>query len=232
VARLRLIALLEVLVCSGFPSQLAIQAALAVAGIPAYDAKGALSPHYVFTLSLADAIVVVGLAAFFIRSGGDRFWRVMLGNRAVAPEMLRGVLYVPVVFLIVAAVMLGLHALAPWLHNVATNPLEGLIRTPVDAVLFTIVAVVGGGIREEVQRAFILHRFERYLGGGRVGLVISSLAFGLGHLVQGRDVAVTTAALGAFWGWIYLRRRSVAATVVSHSGFNAAEILRYTLYGA
>jgi len=94
------------------------------------------------------------------------------------------------------------------------------------------VAVVGGGLREEVQRAFILHRFDQHLGGGWVGLAISSVAFGLGHVIQGRDVAVTTAVLGAFWGFVYLRRRSVAATVVSHSGFNAAEIFRYTFYGA
>jgi membrane protease YdiL (CAAX protease family) len=30
--------------------------------------------------------------------------------------------------------------------------------------------------------------------------------------------------LGAFWGWIYISRRSIVAPVVSHSGFNAAEI--------
>jgi membrane protease YdiL (CAAX protease family) len=98
--------------------------------------------------------------------------------------------------------------------------------------MFAVVAVVGGGVREEVQRAFILNRFERYLGGGWIGLAVSSVGFGLGHIIQGRDVAVTTAALGAFWGFVYLKRRSIAATVVSHSGFNAAEIFRYTLYGA
>jgi membrane protease YdiL (CAAX protease family) len=98
--------------------------------------------------------------------------------------------------------------------------------------MFAVVAIVGGGIREEVQRAFILHRFEQHLGGRHVGLVVSSVAFGLGHVIQGSDVAIATGLLGAFWGWIYLRRRSVASTVVSHSGFNAAEIFRYTFYGA
>ena len=87
-------------------------------------------------------------------------------------------------------------------------------------------------MREEVQRAFILHRFEQYLGRPLRRPGVSSLAFGLGHVIQGWDVAIATAALGAFWGWIYLRRRSIASTVVSHSGFNAAEIFRYTFYGA
>jgi membrane protease YdiL (CAAX protease family) len=117
------------------------------------------------------------------------------------------------------------------MHDVTTNPFQGLIRTRGDALMFAAVAVVGGGVREEVQRAFILNRFERYLGGGWAGLGISSVGFGLGHVIQGRDVAVTTAVLGAFWGVVYLKRRSMAASVVSHSGFNAAEIFRYTFYG-
>lgn len=229
-ARLRLIALVEVLVCSGFPTQLAIAAVLAVAGVPMFDAHGGLSAKYVFTLSLADAVLLIGLVVCFIRAGGERFWRVMLGSRPVGAEVLRGILHVPVVFAIVVVVMLAIRFYAPWLHNVAQNPLGSLVHGRYGAVLFFVVAIVSGGIREEVQRAFILHRFERYLGGGWTGLAVSSLGFGLGHLIQGRDAAIATAALGAFWGFVYLRRRSVAATVVSHSGFNAAEILRYTLY--
>jgi membrane protease YdiL (CAAX protease family) len=146
--------------------------------------------------------------------------------------VLRGILHIPIVFMIVVVVMLTIEHLLPWLHNIPKNPFEGLIGNPGEAAMFAVVAIVGGGVREEVQRAFILHRFEQHLGGGGVGLVISSLAFGLGHIIQGRDVAVTTAVLGAFWGFVYLRRRSVTATVVSHSGFNAAEIFRYTFYGA
>ena len=66
--------------------------------------------------------------------------------------------------------------------------------------------MVAGGLREEVQRAFILHRFERHLGGAAIGLVVFSVAFGLGHLVQGRDAAVITGLLGA--------RKHAAATAV------------------
>jgi uncharacterized protein len=232
VARSRLVALLEILTCSGFPTQLAIAGVLSVVGIGPYDGHGQLDPRYVFALSLLDAAALVGLVAWFLHVHGERFSQVMLGNRPVAAEALRGLLHIPVVFAIVVVVMLGIEHFLPWLHNIPKNPFEGLIRSPGEAAMFSVVAIVGGGVREEVQRAFILHRFERHLGGGSVGLAISSLAFGLGHVIQGRDVAVTTAILGAFWGFIYLRRRSVVASVVSHSGFNAAEIFRYTFYGA
>ena len=35
---------------------------------------------------------------------------------------------------------------------------------------FAAVTVVAGGLREEVQRAFILHRFDRHLGGAARGV--------------------------------------------------------------
>jgi membrane protease YdiL (CAAX protease family) len=232
VARIRLIAALEVLACSGVPTQMAIAALLSLVGVGPYDGRGQLAPRYVFAVSLLDAAALVGLAAWFLRAHGERFSQVMFGGRPTGTEALRGLLHIPVVFLIAVTSMLVIERLIPWLHNVPRNPFEGLIRSPADAAMFAIVAVIGGGLREEVQRAFILHRFERHLGGGAAGLVVSSVGFGLGHIIQGRDVVVTTALLGAFWGMVYLRRRSVAATVVSHSGFNAAEIFRYTFYGA
>jgi membrane protease YdiL (CAAX protease family) len=112
----------------------------------------------------------------------------------------------------------------PSLHNVEQNPLQDLIQTPAQALILAIVATIGGGLREEIQRAFILHRFEQHLGGAQVGLVLYSVVFGIGHSLQGWDAVLTTAMLGAFWGYVYIARRSIVAPVVSHSGFNAAEI--------
>src|SRR5699024_3502512 len=132
-----------------------------------------------------------------------------------------------VAFGIALVVLLALQAFAPSLHTVPHNPLQDLVRTPGDAVLFGIVLIVAGGIREEVQRAFLLRRFERWLGGARFGLVVSSIAFGAGHFSQGADAAVATATLGFFWGAVYLRRRSIAAPVVSHAGFNLVQVMQY-----
>ena len=69
---------------------------------------------------------------------------------------------------------------------------------------FVVLLMMAGGLREELQRAFLLRRFEQHLGGARVGLVVTSLAFGLGHTLQGWDAAVGTALLGAVWGALYL----------------------------
>ena len=57
----------------------------------------------------------------------------------------------------------------------------------------------------------MLHRFEQHLGGARLGLVLYSLVFGAGHVIQGWDVAIVTALLGLAWGIVFLWRRSVVA---------------------
>ncbi len=115
-------------------------------------------------------------------------------------------------FLIVVVLLNALRLWAPWLHNVPTNPLEELAAGgPMNAAMFALVAIFAGGVREELQRAFLLHRFEQHLGGARVGVIVLSVAFGLGHFVQGWDAAITTGTLGAFWAVLYLRRRSSVA---------------------
>ena len=42
---------------------------------------------------------------------------------------------------------------------------------------------------------------------------------------------LTTGLLGAFWAIVYVRRRSTLAPMMSHSGFNALEVLRVVLGG-
>ena len=70
------------------------------------------------------------------------------------------------------------------------------------------IAILAGGVREELQRAFLLQRFEQHLGGLTLGVIVLSIAFGLGHFPQGWDAVIATGLLGAFWAVVYLRRRS------------------------
>ena len=137
----------------------------------------------------------------------------------------------PVIFVAVGVLLNALRLFLPWLHNVRTNPLEQLAGSPAQAAMFALVAIVAGGVREELQRAFMLHRFEQYLGGAAVGVIVTSIGFGFLHGVQGRDAMITTGALGAFWAGVYLRRRSSIAPIVSHAGFNSLEILRVAMVG-
>jgi len=223
VAAARVSAILEILLCSGIPSQLALAYMLALAGLTPL-VGGRLSFGYVATLLLLDATLLIGLIVWLLRRRGERPREVFLGIRPVVGEVRLGVWLTAMVFGLAVVTLSAARILFPALHNVKENPLQDLIQTPAQALILAIVATISGGLREEIQRAFILHRFEQYLGGAHVGLVLYSLVFGLGHSLQGWDAVLTTTLLGAFWGWIYISRRSIVAPVVSHSGFNAAEI--------
>jgi len=227
----RMTAIAEILVCSSVPTQVLIASILRMAGWMPFDEAGQLSLPFVVALSIADTAVLVGLMVALTVAHGERVSELWLGNRPVRREAIIGALLIPVVFFLVVVLLNVLMAVAPWLHNVPTNPLEQMAGTAGGAALLAIVAILAGGVREELQRAFLLRRFEQHLGGAAAGVVVLSVAFGLGHNVQGWDAVITTGLLGAFWAVLYLRRRSTVAPLVSHAGFNALEVLRAALTG-
>jgi membrane protease YdiL (CAAX protease family) len=227
----RVAAALEVILCSGFPTQIIVLTILSTFGYKARLADGSLSPHFVFALTLIDTALLVGLVLFFLRSHRESPRLVFLGERPVGRELLFGVALIPASFFVVVGVLIVVQFVMPSLRNVPHNPLQDLAQTRVDAIAFALVVMVAGGVREEIQRAFVLRRFEQYLGGGVTGLVIFSMIFGLGHLEQGYDVAIATAVLGAFWGAIYLRRRSILGPMVGHAGFNLAQVVKFVTIG-
>ncbi len=227
----RTVALLEVLLCSDYPTQLAITAMLVRFGIPFQRPDGGLSLPFVAALSLIDAALLVGLILLFLRAHAEKPRTVLIGVGPIGRELRAGIGLIVVAFAIAGIALAALLRFAPQLHTVPTNPLTGLIRTPGETALFALVVVVAGGIREEIQRAFLMHRFERWLGGTTLGIVATSAAFGVGHLTQGLDAAITTASLGVFWAIVYLRRRSVVAPIVSHSGFNLLQLVQFLALG-
>jgi membrane protease YdiL (CAAX protease family) len=220
------LALIEVLICSDFLTQFALSGTLAAFGYQPF-VQGRLSVGYVVTLSLGDAVFLVGLILILLSAHGERPRDALFGRRSVVPEIAIGVTLIVVALAIAVMVLLPIRQFAPWLHTVQQNPLQQLLRSPRDAWLFALVVLVAGGVREEIQRAFLLHRFDVWLGGPTVGVVVTSTAFGAGHLLQGVDAAMATGLLGAFWGVIYLRRRSCIAPIVSHAGFDLIQIVQY-----
>jgi membrane protease YdiL (CAAX protease family) len=217
-------AFLEAILCSGLPTQVVLGEALLAAGFRPFD-EGRLSVAWVVAVSTLDAAVLLGLVFLFLRASGERAREVFLGARRAGREAMLGAALSPVIFMLAVGTVVLLRAAAPWTHNVPENPFRDLIRSPLDAAVFAVVAIGAGGIREEMQRAFVLRRFETCFGGRVAGLVIFSVIFGAGHLVQGIDAAAATAVLGAVWGLIYLTRGSIVAAVVSHSAFNVMEIM-------
>ena len=54
--------------CSGFPTQILLIVIVRALGLDALTSDGGLSPPFVFTVSLLDAVIVVGLVLMFLRA--------------------------------------------------------------------------------------------------------------------------------------------------------------------
>ncbi|HUR22024.1 MAG TPA: type II CAAX endopeptidase family protein [Vicinamibacterales bacterium] len=219
-------ALLQSIAVCGIPTQLIVAAALILGtGVSPFGAEG-ISLEFIATVSFLDTALVALLIRVFLAISRENSSDVYLGRRPVLGEIGRGLALVPVTFLLVVGLVSAVRAVAPWLHNVKVSPLEAFMRNPLDAAIFLVVVVLAGGVREELQRGFILHRFGQRLGGMWVGNLTFGLAFGLLHFDQGWDIALVIGLLGLAWGAFYIRRGSVLVSVANHAGFNAAQVLQ------
>jgi membrane protease YdiL (CAAX protease family) len=223
----RLGAFIEVLLCSGLPTQLLVFGALTGFGMQPRTADGVWSSAFVVTMSLIDMVLVVGLVCLFVRAHHESLTEFLFGARRPTRELLLGLLLIPAAFVLVPVLMLIILQLKPELQNVPVNPFERMLKTPGDMLIFAFVVTFAGGVREEIQRAFIIRRFDQYLGGAVIGILLYSTVFGLEHLDQGYAASIAVGVLGAAWGGLYWVRRSVIAPIVSHAGFNLAQLIKY-----
>ncbi len=173
---------------------------------------------------LTEASFTLLLVWFLLGMRGRRLASLSPGARSPAREVMTGLLVLPGLFVLVIATAFLFQVLAPsWVSTF--NPMLELIQTPADLAWFLLTGILVGGVKEEIQRAFILDRFSSDLGGAWVGLIIWSTLFGAGHLSQGPDRAVQAGLLGFVFGCLYLRRRSVAAPIVSHAAYDVVVVL-------
>jgi membrane protease YdiL (CAAX protease family) len=219
-------ALLEVCLCSGVPTQILVGGLLALAGLTG-GAEGQLTLKLVIYATGLDTVLLVGLVLSLLVLGGESPRHVLLGTRPIGGEVLRGFGLLPWVFLLLVVTALTLSRLAPNLFT--PNPFATLATTRTDFVLFGAVVMIAGGVREEIQRAFILHRCEQRLGGALVGVIGFGILFGVLHYVQGIPAMIITGLLGTLWSVVYLARRSIVAPMVSHASFNLIEVIGFGL---
>jgi len=230
----RWVAILQAIAISGIPTQLVIVIALwFTTDLIVIDDSGLrMSLQFMATLMLLDTALIALMIRVFLEFSGEDSKSMFIGHRPVFGEILRGLLFLPVVFIGVTALVLGIRAVAPGLHTVEVNPLTQFMQSPLEGAIFIVVVILGAGIKEELQRAFVLRRFEQRLGGMRWGLVVTTVVFGVLHAPQGIDVAITIGFLGLFWGVLYMKRQSAIMSMTNHAAFDAAQVAQYLIVRA
>ena len=207
-----------------------------------------------FLFMAAEASIALFLIILFLRTRAENLRKLGLIRKNVGREALWGLSCVPFLFLSTFLVSIFFSLLLPQYVS-ASNPLLELIRDSEDLILFLISSIYVGGIKEEIQRAFILDRFERYLGpiflktflrlfaqessaseqagrrvGITVGLILWSLFFAAGHALQGVDNAVGAGILGICFGLLYLWRRNLMAPMLAHALYDVTTLLAFWFF--
>jgi membrane protease YdiL (CAAX protease family) len=177
------------------------------------------------------AAIVLGVVWFLLRTNDEALGDLGLRLDVSARGILAVVLASAGIF-VVANVVLGGVFSALW-GSGGPPPIQTLFRDPHDAPAWIFSAIVGGGFAEELERAFILTRFEKAFGrsGLAVAVIVDSAVFGLGHIYQGRGSAMSSGCTGLMLALIFLRRRRVADAMAVHALFDLFGIAAaYALY--
>jgi membrane protease YdiL (CAAX protease family) len=141
-------------------------------------------------------------------------------------NVLLGVLAAPCLVVVSSAAGMIFQLFLPR-YALDKNPLMEMIHSPRQLALFIVAAILCGGVKEELQRAFILRRFQDRLGGAKAGLIIWSLVFGAGHYVQGVQGVFAATILGLVFGALYLMRGNLILPVTAHAVYNTLALLIY-----
>ena len=166
-------------------------------------------------------------------------------------ESLLGLTVVPFLFASTFAVSMFFQLVLPS-YVTTTNSLLDLVKERGDLTLFIISSIYVGGVKEEIQRAFVLNRFERYVGrfllklpysllypgqdvsqnagrraGVTIGLALWSFFFAWGHTIQGIDNAVGAGVLGLLFGLLYIWRRNLIAPMLAHALYNIITLIAF-----
>ena len=219
----RIQALLEVLLVSGLVSSLFAAIPFSIGKRPDALLQNA---RMVAGFILVEAVITLLFLFVLLRAHRETLADFGLSSRRWASHTMVGLAVIPGLFAtnIVIAEIFRRYFPAYYIDR---NPLIDLIKTPSDLALFLFSALLAGGIKEELQRAFILTRFRQHLGGAWLGLALWSVAFAAGHYLQGAQGVVVAGILGAIFGVLYLARNSIVAPIVSHAAYDAIVLVGY-----
>ncbi len=175
---------------------------------------------------LLEAGITFVLLALLLKAHGETLGDLGLRWNRWRSQFIVGIALVPVLFFMNGLVG-GFFRLFLPKYFTERNPLMEIIHTPQDLSLFIISVIIAGGVKEELQRAFIINRFRQHLGGAWMGLVLWSVAFGTGHYIQGLQGMVIAGLFGLVFGAVYILRANVIAPMVSHGLYDAAALIGY-----
>jgi len=185
-------------------------------------AIGTQNPHRLvfYGLTMAWEWATVGYIYWGVRRHGVSFSELVGGSWKGKRFFVD--LGIAFAFWVAALVVLGIVAFL--LHSRGMNEAARAIapRTPVESFLWVCVSVTAGICEETIFRGYLQKQFAAWTQNGVVGLVLSALIFGAGHIYQGLKPATVITVYGLMFGTLAEVRRSLRPGMMTHAFHDTA----------
>jgi membrane protease YdiL (CAAX protease family) len=106
------------------------------------------------------------------------------------------------------------------------------MQSPLDGAIFILVVILGAGIKEELQRAFVLRRFEQRLGRHALGPRRHDRRVWRAARPAGDRRRHHHRLPGLVLGVLYMKRQSAIMSMTNHAAFDAAQVAQYLIVRA
>jgi membrane protease YdiL (CAAX protease family) len=157
---------------------------------------------------------------------GDHFtnlgWRTKNWPKQLLIGCLSGIFTFALIRLLVSPLLSGVFPEANQGPRIMVH-----FQEPSNLWIWLLIGIFGGGFVEELQRTFILTRFEKWKGKEIIiwVVIIDVISFGAGHLYQGPGGAISAGITGLIFALIYLRKRSFIEAFSAHALYDVIGII-------
>jgi len=191
-----------------------------------------LNPSLLIQLALSNTFITIAFVVVFMLLGKEQPRDIGFRHERLGQQLLIGAGF-GLVLALIDHLAIGsiLKAMRPDVFDEGIRLLKEFMGK-INIVVWFFAAVFMGGFIEELQRLFIITRFERCFGmsGIVIALVMESLLQGAGHTYQGPERAFIYIFIGLAFGLVYLRKRSAAEAMACHAVYDVFGLLWFTYH--
>ncbi|MGC0774537.1 MAG: CPBP family intramembrane glutamic endopeptidase [Candidatus Acidiferrum sp.] len=196
-----------------------IMAAVAVVGYFSIHRSGAVHhPHRLlfYLTTMAWEWIMFGYIYWGLRRHGKSFRNIAGKSWKSAPEFF---LDIAIAFGFWIAAIFVLSLVSHVLH--ATGMAEAARRLApqglLESVLWVALSVTAGICEEMIFRGYLQRQFVAWTRSAPVGVILSAVLFGAGHIYQGPKATVVIAVYGLMFGILAEARQNLRPGMMAHA---------------
>lgn len=157
---------------------------------------------------------IVGFVYFGVSRRGMSL-RDLVGGHWARPSLILRDAGISFAFLVIIFVVS--QALGNLLQAEPNEAVRNLIpRSSAEVILFLALTLTAGFCEEVIYRGYLQRQFSAFTHSAAGGIVLQALTFGAGHKYQGWEFVLIISVIGAMFGLLAHRCRSLCPGMIAH----------------